>query len=53
MFFQPFHKKFWRVDVWDPRLYDLVINTTHLSYADAAAIAAVASKAKSAGETTT
>ena len=48
-----FHKKFWRVDVWDPRLYDLVINTTHLSYADAAAIAAVASKAKSAGETTT
>lgn len=44
-----FHKKFWRVDVWDPRLYDLVINTTHLSYADAAAIAAVAVKAKSHG----
>ena len=27
-----FHRKFWNVDVWDPRLYDLVINTTNLSY---------------------
>lgn len=34
-----FHKKFWKVDVWDPRLYDVVINTTHLSYDDAADIA--------------
>ena len=31
-----FHRKFWNVDVWDPRLYDLVINTTHLSYEAAA-----------------
>ena len=28
---QAFHKKFWKVDVWDPRLYDLVINTSKLS----------------------
>ena len=27
-----FHKKFWKVDVWDPRLYDLVINTSKLSF---------------------
>jgi cytidylate kinase len=33
---EAFHKKFWKVDVWDPRLYDLVINTTNVSY-DAAA----------------
>lgn len=31
-----FHKKFWKVDVWDPRLYDLVINTTNISYDSAA-----------------
>ena len=30
-----FHKKFWHVDVWSPVLYDLVINTTHVSYAQA------------------
>lgn len=41
-----FHKKFWKVDVWDPRLYDVVINTTHISYEDAAAIAAVAVQSK-------
>jgi cytidylate kinase len=41
-----FHKKFWRVDVWDPRLYDVVINTTRLSYTDAADIVAVAVNAK-------
>ena len=41
-----FHKKFWRVDVWDPRLYDLVINTTHVSYEDAAKIACVAAESK-------
>ena len=33
---EAFHKKFWKVDVWDPRLYDVVINTTNISY-DAAA----------------
>ena len=42
-----FHKKFWKVDVWDPRLYDVVINTTQIDYAQAAAIAVVAMKAKS------
>ena len=41
-----FHKKFWRVDVWDPRLYDVVINTTNISYEDAAAIACVAVDSK-------
>lgn len=41
-----FHKKFWKVDVWDPRLYDVVINTTHISYEDAAAIASVAVESK-------
>lgn len=41
-----FHKKFWKVDVWDPRLYDLVINTTHVSYEDAAKIACVATESK-------
>lgn len=29
---EAFHKKFWKVDVWDPRLYDLVINTSKLSF---------------------
>ena len=37
----------WKVDVWDPRLYDLVINTTQLSYAAAAEIVALAVGAKS------
>jgi len=36
-----FYKKFWKVDVEDPRLYDLTIDTSHLSY-DAAAEAIVA-----------
>ncbi len=35
-----FHKKFWKVDVWDPRLYHLVINTTNISY-DASADCAI------------
>ena len=43
-----FHKKFWNVDVWDPRLYDVVINTTAISYEQAGAIACVAAEAKSA-----
>jgi cytidylate kinase len=41
-----FHKKFWRVDVWDPRLYDVVINTTSIGYEDAAAIACAAVESK-------
>ncbi len=31
-----FHQKFWKVDVWSPLLYDIVINTTHLTYVQAA-----------------
>ena len=41
-----FHKKFWKVDVWDPRLYDLVINTTALSYDAAADLVVVAAQAQ-------
>jgi len=41
-----FHKKFWKVDVWDPRLYDLVINTTRLDYAAAADLVVQASRAR-------
>ena len=37
---QRFHQRFWRVDVWDPRLYDAVLNTTNLSFEDTAAVAA-------------
>ena len=40
------------MDVWDPRLYDLVINTTHVSYEDAAKIACVAAESKSAAAAT-
>ena len=31
-----FHDKVWKVDVWSPLLYDVVINTTHISYMQAA-----------------
>ena len=31
-----FHDKFWKVDVWSPLLYDVVINTTNISYQQAA-----------------
>lgn len=41
-----FHKKFWDVDVWDPRLYDLVINTSVIDYEQAAQIACFAAQAK-------
>jgi cytidylate kinase len=37
---QRFHQRFWSVDVWDPRLYDAVLNTTNLSFEDTAAVAA-------------
>lgn len=43
-----FHKKFWNVDVWSPLLYDLVINTTNLSYAQATDLIAAAAEAKDA-----
>ena len=41
-----FHKKFWKVDVWDPTLYDVVINTSDISYEDATRIAVLAIEAK-------
>ncbi len=47
-----FHKKFWKVDVWDPRLYDLVINTTRLTFDEAVEIAVPAVKAATASDRT-
>jgi len=41
-----FHRKFFKVDVNDPCLYDLVIDTTRLSYPVAAEIVALAARAK-------
>lgn len=41
-----FHKKFWHVDVWSPVLYDLVINTTHVSYTQAVALIAEVAEMK-------
>jgi cytidylate kinase len=41
-----FHRKFFKVDVNDPGLYDLVIDTGRLSYAVAAEIVALAARAK-------
>ncbi len=41
-----FHRKFFKVDVNDPCLYDLVIDTSRLPYAVAAEIVALAARAK-------
>lgn len=41
-----FHRKFFKVDVNDPRLYDLVIDTSRLPHAVAAEIVALAARAK-------
>jgi len=41
-----FHRKFWRVDVNEPALYDLTIETSHLSYQVAAELVATAARAK-------
>src|SRR6266542_143107 len=43
-----FYKKFWRVEVEDPKLYDLTIETTRLSYEIATDLVVSAAKAKSA-----
>jgi cytidylate kinase len=43
-----FYHKFWKVDVGDPRLYDLTINTARLPYGIAAELVARAAPAKSA-----
>jgi len=41
-----FHKKFWKVDVEDPRLYDLTIDTARLSYDASAELIATAARIK-------
>ena len=41
-----YHRKFFKVDVDDPCLYDLVIDTGHLPYAVAAEVVALAARAK-------
>lgn len=43
-----FYKKFWRVEVEDPKLYDLTIDTSRLSYLIATRVVVAAAKAKSA-----
>jgi len=42
-----FHRKFWKVDVDDPRLYDLTVDTCRLSYDMAAEIVVAAARIKS------
>ena len=44
-----FHRKFWDVDVWSPVLYDLVINTTHITYRDACELVEEVAKKKAGG----
>ena len=41
-----FYKKFWKVDVQDPRLYDLTIDTSHFSSEQAAGLIAAAVRIK-------
>ena len=41
-----FHRKFWQVDVWSPVLYDLVINTSSVTYAQAAQLVAMVAEVK-------
>jgi cytidylate kinase len=41
-----FYKKFWKVDVQDPRLYDLTIDTSHFSSEQAAELIAAAVRIK-------
>jgi cytidylate kinase len=41
-----FYKKFWKVDVQDPRLYDLTIDTSHFSLEQAAELIAAAVEIK-------
>jgi cytidylate kinase len=44
-----FYKKFWKVDVEDPKLYDLTIETSAMPYELVAEVVAVAAKGKAAG----
>ncbi len=43
-----FYKKFWRVEVEDPKLYDICIDTSRLSYEIATDLIVVAARAKAA-----
>lgn len=43
-----FHRKFWKVDVDDPGLYDLTVDTSRLSYEVAAELVATAARSKEA-----
>jgi cytidylate kinase len=43
-----FYKKFWKVDVEDPRLYDLTIETSKVPYGVAAEVVASVARAKAA-----
>lgn len=43
-----FYRKFWKVDVEDPRLYDITIDTSRLSYPAAAEAVAAAVRCKAA-----
>jgi len=44
---EAFYKKFWKVDVQDPRLYDLTLDTAHFTFAQAAELVATAVRIKS------
>lgn len=46
---EAFHRKFWKVDVNDPRLYDVTVDTCRLSFDTAAEVIAMAARLK-AGE---
>lgn len=43
---EAFYKKFWKVDVQDPRLYDLTIDTSHFTLDQAAELIATAVRVK-------
>jgi cytidylate kinase len=43
-----FYRKFWKVDVNDPTLYDISLETTHLSFETGAELVAAAARAKAA-----
>jgi cytidylate kinase len=43
---EAFHRKFWKVDVNDPRLYDVTVDTCRLSFDTAAEVIAMAARLK-------
>jgi cytidylate kinase len=43
-----FYRKFWKVDVEDPKLYDLTVDTSRLKFELAAEVVAAAARIKSA-----